>query len=243
MAGAIGRKTCDHEKAKFNLARLKKGGEKFEITVDPDLAIQYKTKKDVDIEDVIHSEIIMADAERGLAASKELMKTVFGTDNPIEVAKKILEDGEIQLTAEYRHAKRQEKIKKLIEIIRRNSVDPKTNLPHPAKRIELAFEEVNVKLEELKTAEEQVEEVVKKLRTVLPIKFEIDELEIILPSQYAAKSYTILKKFGKILKEEWQNDGSLICILELPAGLKQDFFDQLNGLTHGEATTKILKTK
>ncbi|MBU3941689.1 MAG: ribosome assembly factor SBDS, partial [Nanoarchaeota archaeon] len=80
-------------------------------------------------------------------------------------------------------------------------------------------------------------------RIILPIKFEIDEIEIKIPASYAAKMYSVVKSFSKIIKDEWLNDGSWKCFVEMPAGLKQDFFDKLNSMTHGEIETKILKTK
>jgi len=41
-------------------------------------------------------------------------------------------------------------------------------------------------------------------------------------------------------KEEWLNDGSYAVVLEVPAGAKQDLFNELNSLTHGDVETKII---
>ena len=56
-------------------------------------------------------------------------------------------------------------------MIHANGIDPKTNLPHPLQRIENALEEANVKIDEHKSEEKQVEEIVRKLQPILPIKF------------------------------------------------------------------------
>ena len=45
--------THDHEKVQFNLARLKKEGEIFEIVVEPSLAIQFKEGNDGDISEIL----------------------------------------------------------------------------------------------------------------------------------------------------------------------------------------------
>jgi ribosome maturation protein Sdo1 len=42
------------------------------------------------------------------------------------------------------------------------------------------------------------------------------------------------------LKEEWQSDGSLICLINLSAGQQNDFFDQVNAITKGEVELKII---
>ena len=47
----------------------------------------------------------------------------------------------------------------------------------------------------------------------------------------------------EILKEDWGNDGSLIINVEIPGGLQEEFFDKLNGLTHGEVESRIIKEK
>jgi ribosome maturation protein SDO1 len=231
------------EKLHINLARLKMGGENFEISVNPDKAIDFKSGRAIDIRDVLMAEKIFSDAHKGLVASEHLLEKIFGTSEPLEVSKTIIQKGEIQLTAEYRDRLRDEKRKRIVFLIQRNGINPENDLPHPATRIELAMEEAKVKIDENKKAEDQVQEIVKKIRAVLPIRFEVREIQIHIPANYAAKSYSLLKNFGTVLKDQWQNDGSLLSIVEIPAGLQQDFFDELNKMTKGEVETKLLKSK
>ena len=37
------------------------------------------------------------------------------------------------------------------------------------------------------------------------------------------------------------NDGSLEVIISIPAGMVMDFYDKLNGVTHGAALTEDIK--
>ena len=69
--------THDHEKVQFNLARLKKEGEIFEIVVEPSLAIQFKERNDGDISEILKSEKIFSDAKKGLLASEHKLKEIF----------------------------------------------------------------------------------------------------------------------------------------------------------------------
>ncbi|MFH1511293.1 MAG: ribosome assembly factor SBDS [Candidatus Woesearchaeota archaeon] len=231
----------DREKLHINVARLEKAGNKFEIVVDPDLAVQYK--KGVDIKEILKSEHIFSDAHKGMVASEHLMEQVLGTKDPLEAAKIILEKGQVQLTSEHRERMREEKRKRIIDMIQRNGVDPKTHLPHPANRIENAFKEAGIKIDENRTAEDQIQEVLKELRPILPIKFEVKEISVVIPPEYAAKSYSIVKSFGTLLKEDWMANGAWSVLLELPGGLETDFYDKINSLTHGNVETKVLKTK
>jgi len=236
-------KTYEKEREYFNVAKLKRGGQHFEIVIDPDLAIAYKEGSKIEIHDLLKSEHIYADAKKGELAPEKLMHALFETEDPLKVAEIILKEGEIQLTQEHRELVRENKRKRIVEIIHRNGVDPQTHLPHPVTRIENAFEEAKIKIDEFKTAENQIQDILKHLRVVLPIKFEIKELAVKIPAQFAAKSYSIVSQFGKITKDDWQSDGSWMVVIEIPAGLQNDFMDKVNSMTHGGADIKILSSK
>lgn len=233
--------SMDKERVSFNLSRIKKGGQVFEVVVDPDLAISFKKQGGIDIKDVLKGEKVFSDAKKGILAPESAMKDLFGSSDPLSVASKILNDGEIQLTKEYRDSLRAKKKQKILALIQRNAVDPKTKLPHPLTRIENAFEECKCKIDEFKSAEEQVDDVVKSMRSILPIRIEQLLLQVHVPAQYAHQSYGIVKKMGDIKHETWGNDGSIVIHLEIPAGMQEDVVDKLNNLTHGGVEIQVVK--
>ena len=94
----------------------------------------------------------------------------------------------------------------------------------------------------MRKAEEQVEDVVKKIQTIIPIRMEQVEIAIKIPSSFTAKGYGIVAQLAQIKKEEWQSDGSWVSIVSLPAGLQMELIDKLNKLTHGRVQTKLLKS-
>ena len=225
------------------IARLESHGSHFEVLVDCDLAVALKEGRGVDIKEVIAAEDIFSDSKKGLKASEMQLKQVFGSSDALEVAKQIIQKGEIQLTAEYRQNLREQKRKQIVNRIHRNAVDPKSHLPHPAQRIELAMDEAKVRIDEFKSTDQQVLEILKKIKIILPIKFEMKELTVKIPAQYAGQAQGMIRNFAKILKEEWQNDGSWLGIVEIPGGLEQDFYDKLNPITHGESEVEVSKIK
>jgi ribosome maturation protein SDO1 len=131
--------------------------------------------------------------------------------------------------------------RQVIDIIVRNSINPKTGLPHPPARIESAMDEANVMIDSTQTAEEQARDVVKALQPIIPIRMEVQQIAVKIPSDFAPKAYGIVERQGHIAKDEWQKDGSWIAIVEVPAGLRGDLIDALNNLTRGRAEIKILK--
>ncbi len=222
------------------IARIKKGVEEFEVFVDCDKAVKFKNSGG-DIRDVLVAEYIYKDAKKGLHASEHEMEKFFETRDVLKIAEKIVREGNIQLTKEYRNKLRDEKRKKIVDLIRLNGVDSRTGLPHPIVRIENAMDEARVNIDEFKSAEDQLNDVVEKLRSVLPLKFEVKKFQVRIPANFAGKCYGTIKRYGKLISENWGNDGSLSVVVELPPGMADEFFGQLNNITHGDIESSEVK--
>lgn len=238
-----GSELFDREKAHFNLARLNTAGEKFEVIIEPDKAVAYREGSLADVREAIKYEKIFSDAKKGLLASETSMQKNFKTAEPAKVAEIILAKGVVQLTSAYRDSFREAKRRQLIEFIHRNAVDPKTGFPHPVSRLENAFAEAKVRIDEHKKAEEQLEDVLKQLRPIIPIRFETKRLQILIPPSYAPKAYPVVKSFGRVIRQTWENEGSLLSVIEIPAGAYQGLVEQLNKLTHGSVDIKSLEAE
>ncbi|MFH1849138.1 MAG: ribosome assembly factor SBDS [archaeon] len=232
-------KTFSKERVHLNLARYRHGGRNYEVAVDPDAALALRAGKDVDIASVLKSDNIFYDVQKGLLASEKELAEIFGSDEHAAVARKIISEGEVQLTSEYRAKLREEKRRSIIGIIHRNGVDPRTHAPHPVQRIENAFEEAKVRIDEFQSAEDQVPKIISQLRVVLPINFETKVIEVTIPAEYAPKSYSALGTYGRLKSQDWLSDGSLLATVEIPAGLETEFYSKLNSITHGNIETKV----
>ena len=216
-------------------------GEKFEILVKPDPALDYKLGKKKDLSSVLVSDDIYTDSSKGTKPSMEKLLKAFNTDDSAEIAKKILEKGDLNLTTEQRRKMVEAKKKQLVEFISKTYVDPRTHLPHPPLRIEQAMKDARVSVDPQKRMDEQVKDIVEKLRSIIPLKSENLSLEIIIPAQFASQSYAVLKSVGTLKKEEWQNNGSLKAILEIPAGARPHVIDRLGSITKGSATVEVMQ--
>ncbi len=224
------------------VAKYKFENKTFEILVDCEKALEVRDGNDIDMSDVLATKRVFSDSAKGLAASEHDFERIFKTKDLNEVAKQIIRKGEVQLTAEHRKKVRETKRRQIIDIIHRNGIDPRTNLPHPLQRIENAIEEAKVHIDENKGVEKQVDEILKKIRVVLPIKFALKEIAVKVAGKFAGKARPLVASFGKILRDDWQTDGSWIVVVEIPGGLEEDFTDKINNLTHGETLFKVLKT-
>jgi len=227
----------------YIIAKYESKGKHFEILVDPNLAFQYRESGKPSIEEVVKSDFIYKDVKKGLKASPDDLKAVFGTEDAMAIAQKILKDGELQLTTEQRRKMLEAKKRLIITYISRNAVDPKTKLPIPPQRVEKAMEEARVGIDIYKPVEEQALMIVKALSRLIPIKIARALLEVTIPAEYAGKSFNEAKKLGIAHKVNWKNDGSVTIELEIPAGMQEEVIDKLNKLTKGEVSVKVLKVE
>lgn len=222
------------------VARLESFGERFEILVDPRMAALVRQGQKVDIEDVVAALNVFSNASKATRASDEALMKVFGTTDFEAVARRIIEKGEIHLTSDQRKHMVEEKRRQVINFIARNAVNPQTGHPHPPTRIEMAMEEARVNIDPFKHVEEQVKEVVKALRPLLPIRFEELRLAIKIPPDFAARAFGDIAAASTMEKDEWLKDGSWVCVVRIPAGIQGEFYDLINKLSKGEGQVKIL---
>jgi len=216
-------------------------GEKFEILVKPDPALDYKLGKKKDVAAVLVSDEIYTDSGKGTKPGNEKLLKAFKTEDQTEIAQIILQKGILNLTTDQRRKMIDEKKKRIVEFIAKTYVDPKTHLPHPPLRVEQAMKDARVSVDPQKSVDEQVQDIVEKLRSIIALKSENLQLEIIIPAQYASQSYSVLKSVGTLKKEEWQNNGSLKAILEIPAGARPNVIDRLGSITKGSASVEVIK--
>ncbi|MGC9152640.1 MAG: ribosome assembly factor SBDS [Vulcanisaeta sp.] len=229
-------------KRNYVIARYEKEGYVFEILVDPDAALEMRLGKPIGIDKVLITDTIYKDARKGLRASEESLMRVFKTTDPRKVAEFIVKNGELPLTAEQRRRLIEQKRKQIIDWISRNCIDTRTRTPVPPQRVEAAMQQVDVAIDPFKPVEEQVNAIIKALQRVLPLKVAISVLEVRAPAEHAHKVRSNLSRMGRVIKERFEGDGSLVMQLEVPAGLQDTIIAKVNELTHGTGDVKIIST-
>jgi ribosome maturation protein SDO1 len=226
---------------KPSVVRFAVEGEKFEILVKPDPALDFKLGKKKDISSIMISEEIYSDSNKGTRASTEKLMKAFKTTDQTAIATIILQKGDLNLTTDQRRKMVSEKRKQIVEFIAKNFVDPRSHLPHPPLRIEQAMDDARVSVDPFKNVDEQTKDIVEQLRSIIPLKSENMLLEILVPAQFAAQSYSVLKSVGSLKKEEWQANGALKVILDIPAAARANVIDRLGSITKGSASVEVAK--
>lgn len=215
------------------IARLTVKDKNFEILVYDDKVWKYKEGRINDIREVLVGDIVYTNLRKGEKASQEELRKNFGTTDIYTIADEILKRGEIQITSEQRKKMIEEKKKRIIDFISKNCIDPRTKLPHPPLRIELALKQAKIGIDPFKPIEQQINSIIKELQKILPLKISKIIMGIVIPPQYVGKAYSYIYSSGKILRSNYLSDGSWSIELELPAGLQGKVIEDLNKLTKG----------
>ncbi len=218
------------------IARVKKTGKNFEIIVDLDDALKFKKGLAKSIE--AEGDKIFSDSKKGLVPPNSDLIQAFGTNDINEIARQIVKSGEVLVTQKHRDEERDKKMKQVVDFIVKNTIDPKGNRPYTPDKIKSALEQAHVNIKN-SPVENQIKEIIESLSKILPIKLETKKIKITIPAIHTAKAYGIITNYKE--DEKWLNDGSLEVTVSIPAGAVLDFYDKLNGVTHGSAITKEIK--
>ncbi len=224
------------------IARFEHSGKKFELLVDPDLALKAKKGDAVELDNLLGVYTVFSDAHKGAEASPEDINKVFGTADIETVARSILAKGEVQLTTEQRRDMKDKRHREIVAWIAMNAINPQTGAPHPPARIETVLAEIHANVDPFKSAEEQAAQFLPELKRKIPIAIEKIRLAVKIPAAHAGKASAYLHRYP-MQQEQWMPNGDLVAVMEMPAGMRQPFLDGLNKLTHGATESKQLDAK
>ena len=208
------------------LARLEKGGKRYEALVDPDLVEQWKMdSSDIDLDDFMAMDEIFHDARAGERPTEDALLKTFETLDVASILRIILTKGSIQLTTAQRKARVENMRQQIIHHIHSQAIDPKTKSPHPRTRIELALDESKYSVDPFKRLEDQVKDAIAKLKPLIPLSFESVRLAFRIPGSAYGSVSQILRTHQR--KEGWLENGDWACVVEIPAGMKGDLIGQV----------------
>ena len=201
------------------LARMEKGGKRYELLVDPNMVDDFKSDpKSVDLNQFLAMDEVFHDIRGGERPTEEAIENTFATQDIFQITQMILEKGSIQLTTAQRKARVEQMRQQIVHEIHTMAVDPKTKSPHPKTRIELALEESRYSVDPFKRLDDQVKLAIEVLKPMIPLSFESVRLALRVPGSAYGSASRILRPY--LEKEQWLENGSWAGIIELPAGMK-----------------------
>lgn len=221
------------------VARLEKGGKRYEILVDPNLVEQWKIDREsVEYDDLLASDEVWHDVRGAERPTEEKLVSVFGSIDIGDAVVKILTEGSIQLTTDQRKRMIQDKTNQIISTICTTGIDPQTKMPHPPQRVENALNEARFKADPFKSVEKQVKEAVNSIRALIPISFTTVKLAFKIPGTSYGPVFALVRE--DVMREDWLGNGDWAFTVEIPAGMKADYIAKV-GKRAPDVVVKELK--
>ena len=216
-------------------ARLEKNGKRYEISVDCEKAMDVREGRSNDIDSALLVDKIFKDIKKGEVAGN--LEKELGTGDVRKIALKIIREGDVQLSISYKQKQAEMLKKRIMEKIAGMAIDMNTNLPIPRQRIEIAMKDVHHNFDINKPEKDQLDEVLTKLKKILPIKLGEFNYAIEVPIQYANDAMLYLKRLTNI-KDSTRNDNSLTVDFSVKAGNENELLSKLKSITHGSINIK-----
>lgn len=208
------------------VARLEKGGKRYEVLVDPDLVEQFKAEPEsVELDKLLATDEVWHDARGGERPTEDKIISTFGTSDLLECVMTILLKGDIQLTTAQRRQMIADKRQQIITEISRTAIDPRSKSPHPITRIELALDELRWNPDPFLSVERQIKDAVSVLKPVIPLSFQTIKLAFrVSGSAYGSVQREVR---SDVIKEQWLENGDWAFVVEIPAGMKGEYLSKV----------------
>jgi len=167
--------------------RLTKGGKRFELACYNNKVLSFRAGVETDLGEVLQSDFVFSNVGKGEFAKADNLKKAFGTTDFKEVAKVILEKGDIQVSAKERAAASEAMLRDIATIVSSKCVNPQSGRPYPVTTILSAMrDELHFSVAATRGAKQQALEVLRKLQSIgLPIARARMHVRVHLPTAQA----------------------------------------------------------
>ncbi|KAF0688414.1 Aste57867_19970 [Aphanomyces stellatus] len=212
--------------ANIEVVRLKKGGCRFEVGCHKNKVIEWRSGVETNLTEVLQSESIYENVSRGKRASNEDMQRVFGTIDFNEVAKVIVEKGDLQVADGERATTNESVLKEIAAVVAEKCVNPDSNRPYPVATIERLMKEIHYTLVQTRSTKQQAMDVIKKLEKIVPITRAKMKVQVTISSHDASALTALLVDVSAVVLEHKDDSGFLkhICLIEPGAYRRLDAF-------------------
>ena len=121
------------------VVRMNKGGKRFEIACYRNKVVDYRQGLETDLSEVLQTERVFTNVSKGEFSKAKDLQKVFGTKDEEEIAKLILQKGQVQVSEKERSQQLENTNAKVAEWISKNCVHPKDDRPYTITQIRHAM--------------------------------------------------------------------------------------------------------
>jgi ribosome maturation protein SDO1 len=174
------------------VVRMNQGGKRFEIACYRNKVVNYRQGLEQDLSEVLQTERIFTNVSKGQFAKAKDLQKAFGTKDEDEIAKLILNKGQLQVSDKERSQQLEKTTAQIADWVSKNcvhadsttsSTDNNNNRPFTIPQIRHAMQHANFSVHPTKPLKRQYLECVKLLQSIIPIQRAKMELALYFPKE------------------------------------------------------------
>jgi ribosome maturation protein SDO1 len=184
-------------------------------------------------DNVVITDEIFKSIQKGERANNADLENIFKTTDMSKCIDIMLENGTYPLSADERKEIVERKRHEIITYIQNHYVDPKTSLPIPITRIEVALTSMKAKVDYQTPVDKLLKPILKKLPETIPVKKQEGMSGILeIEHQYLGQAYGIISSYCKIQSEDYDATGCKFMVSIIPSDYEQ-LLEKLIKVTDG----------
>ena len=214
--------------------------DRFEIACYKNKVLSWRSGAEKDISEVLQTETIFKNVQRGIEAPAKDLKQAFKTTDEREICKMILDKGQLQVSKKERKDGLNAKFKEIATIICDKCINKETKKPFPVSVIENAMKELHCNIKMNKSSKVQAIEFIAFLQeNKMPIERAQMKLKIDIPKNVGKKIKPDLQ--GLVLDIEKEVFGMKYQLtVFIDPGQYRKICDLVNKTTKGKGSVQVL---
>jgi len=138
------------------IVRMKRNGKKFEVAAYKNKVVNWRSRVETDVNEVLQAQTVFHNVSRGVIASKESLLEAFGNTEHLACAMIILDKGELEVSEKERSLHFETLFKDIAATLSEKCINPISNRPYPVSIIEKALRDAHFAVVPSKTAKAQL---------------------------------------------------------------------------------------
>jgi ribosome maturation protein SDO1 len=155
------------------------------------------------LDEVLQTTTIFSNVSKGILAKREDLMEVFGTDDEVAICKRILAEGELQVSDKERKVELDTLFGDVASVLSEKCVNPETKRPYTISMIERALRDVHFSVDPKRPAKAQaLDHALPLLKERFPIDRSHMRLQINLPQSSYGELKDMLRSRDAVVEEE-----------------------------------------
>jgi ribosome maturation protein SDO1 len=138
------------------IVRMKRIGKKFEVAAYKNKVVNWRSRVETDINEVLQAQTVFHNVSRGVIASKESLLEAFGNAEHLACAMIILDKGDLEVSEKERSLHFETLFKDIAATLSEKCINPMSKRPYPVSIIEKALRDAHFAVAPSKTAKAQI---------------------------------------------------------------------------------------